>query len=490
MKQITDITKNIAIKNTIGDSERSIAGIHFDSRQVDKDFVFVAVKGLQTDGHKFIEPAIKKGATIIVCETVPQNTQENITYLQVDNSAEALALMASAFYGHPSTKLKLVGVTGTNGKTTTATLLYRLFEELGYRAGLISTVRNHIHDKTLATRFTTPDAIEINKLLDEMVQSGCDYCFMEVSSHALIQHRTTGLHFAGAIFTNITQDHLDYHKTFDEYIYAKKMFFDALPADAFALTNADDKNGMVMLQNTKAQKYTYAMKSMADFKCKMLENHFSGMLLNFDKLDVWTRFIGEFNACNLLAVYAAAILLKQQKQEVLTVISDLKPVDGRFETIRSKNNITAIVDYSHTPDALHNILKAINQIRDGKEQLITVAGAGGDRDKTKRPIMAGIATEFSDKVILTSDNPRTEKPADIIEDMKEGVESKDSHKVLSITDRREAIKTACFMAQAGDIILVAGKGHETYQEINGVRHHFDDREIIREQFGIIDKAQK
>jgi UDP-N-acetylmuramoyl-L-alanyl-D-glutamate--2,6-diaminopimelate ligase len=440
--------------------------------------LFVAVKGTRVDGHNFIDTAVNNGAGTVVCETIPENYHKDITYVRVSNSAEALGHLASNFYDNPSEKLKLVGVTGTNGKTTTVTLLYNLFENLGYKTGLLSTIKNKIHNKTITSTHTTPDAVSLNKLLYKMVEEGCDYVFMEVSSHAIDQQRIAGIKFAGAVFTNITHDHLDYHKTFRDYINAKKRFFDNLPYDAFALVNVDDKNGKVMFQNTRALKYKYALKSMADFKAKVLENQFDSMLLEIDGDQLFTMLAGEFNAYNILAVYATAILLGQNKQEVLTALSSLKGAEGRFEIIRSKNNITAIVDYAHTPDALENVLKTIQKIRTGNEQIITVIGAGGDRDKEKRPEMANIASKNSTRLILTSDNPRSEDPNTIIDDMKKGVDIIKKNSTLTIVNREEAIRTAVLLAKPGDIILVAGKGHENYQEINGVKHHFDDKETI------------
>jgi len=508
VKTLSNILSGISIAQSIGTLDTEIVAINFDSRKVVANSVFVAVRGTQNDGHQFIEKAVALGAVAVVCEELPERCNENVTYIKVAQSGEALGIMASNFYDCPSTKLKLVGVTGTNGKTTTATLLYRLHRELGYKAGLFSTVRNYINDRAIDATHTTPDPLVLNKLLAEMLAAGCDYCFMEVSSHSVVQQRIAGLQFAGGIFTNLTHDHLDYHKTFDEYLRAKKLFFDNLPSGAFALTNNDDRNGMVMLQNTKAQKFTYSLKSFSDYKCRILENGFEGMLLNINNREVWTHFIGNFNAYNLLAVYAAALQLGHAKDEVLQIISGLHPVEGRFETIRSTNGVTAIVDYAHTPDALENVLNTIRQIVlsnaqcgfdtfneiEGEAethkkpeyavncQIITVVGAGGDRDKTKRPVMARIAAQLSDKVILTSDNPRTERPEDILHDMQAGVPKEHNRKVLTISDRREAIKTAVMFAQKDDIILIAGKGHETYQEINGIRTHFDDREVVWEFF--------
>lgn len=490
MKELKNIVKGVNILRQTGDLNGNAVSITFDSRAVEAGSMFVAVKGTQVDGHNYIDKAIEKGATFIVCESIPENQVKEVIYIQVKNSAKSLGLLAANYYDNPSKKLKLVGVTGTNGKTTIATLLYRLFEASGYRSGLISTIQNHIHDKIIETKHTTPDVIAINKLLNEMVEQGCEYCFMEVSSHSVVQERIAYLTYAGAIFTNLTHDHLDYHKTFKDYLEAKKGFFDMLPDDAFALVNKDDKNGIIMLQNTKAKKYAYALKSMSDFKAKIIEVHFDGTLLEINGKEMWTHLVGEFNAYNILAIYSAACLLGLETENVLTLASTLREVDGRFECIRSNDGVLAIVDYAHTPDALKNVLETIGRLRKGTEQVITVVGAGGDRDKTKRPVMAKVSVEQSDKVILTSDNPRTEVPETIIEDMVKGVENKHMKNVLTITDRKQAIKTACMMAKKGDIILVAGKGHETYQEVNGVRSHFDDREVIREQFALVDIIDK
>ena len=482
MKVLSDILKSVKVTQVIGNTEMPVTDIVFDSRKVQLACLFVAVKGTQADGHDFIEQAIKKGAKAIVCEKLPVQKSDEIVFIKLDNSAKALGQLASAFYYTPSSKLKLVGVTGTNGKTTTVTLLYNLFKKLGYKVGLLSTVRNYIDDKVIDASHTTPDAVQINNLMRRMADYGCEYCFMEVSSHAIDQHRIAGLDFAGALFTNITHDHLDYHKTFAEYINTKKRFFDDLKPESFALINTDDKNGRVMVQNTKAKVKNYAVRSVADFKAKIIESHFEGSMLNIDNVDVWTYFVGRFNAYNILAVYASAVMLGFDKNEILTALSEMKPVEGRFETLRSLNGITAIVDYAHTPDALLNVLNAINQIRNDDQELITVVGAGGDRDKTKRPEMAKIASVNSDKVILTSDNPRSENPNAIIDDMKAGVDAENKKKVLSIVDRKEGIRTACLLAKQGDIILIAGKGHETYQEINGVKQDFDDREVIKQIF--------
>lgn len=482
--KLSELLNHINYSEIIGSTGKVVSGIEFDSRQVKPGFIFVAQLGVLSNGHKFIAKAIENGATVIVCEQLPEELFSDITYIKVDDSNEVLGKLASAFYRFPSKKLKVIGVTGTNGKTSIATLLYKMFLRLGYKTGLLSTISYRINDKEETASHTTPNALKIQQLLAEMAEEGCEFCFMEVSSHAVHQKRIAGIEFAGGIFTNITHDHLDYHKTFAEYIKAKKTFFDGLSKEAFAITNIDDKNGLVMVQNTQAKKITFSNRSVADFKCKVIENHFDGMLLNMDGSDIWTRFVGKFNASNLLAVYTTAIQLGQKKDEVLTIISDLHPVQGRFETVRSFDGKLAIIDYAHTPDALKNVLGAITEIRTRNEQVITVVGAGGDRDKTKRPEMANEAVLASDKVILTSDNPRTEVPSQIIKDMEAGVAAKYRNKVLSIENRREAIKTAAMLAQPGDIILIAGKGHENYQEINGVKHHFDDKEEIENCFGI------
>ncbi len=479
LKDILSGADIISIKGSVG---KLVGKISFDSRNIDDTSLFIAVKGTVADGHDYINSAIEKGAVAIVCELIPENIIDDIAYIQVNNSAVALGIIASNFYDNPTKKLKLIGVTGTNGKTTIATLLYRTFKKLGYKTGLLSTIENYIDNEKIDATHTTPDAIQLNKLMHEMLECGCDYCFMEVSSHSIHQHRISGLKFTGGIFTNITHDHLDYHKTFKEYINAKKMFFDNLTDDAFALTNNDDKNGKIMMQNTIASKYTYSLKSMSDFKCKILESHFNGMLSVIDDKEIWLNFIGKFNAYNILAVYSTAILLKQNNDEVLTVMSELKPITGRFEFISSKNNITAIIDYAHTPDALLNVLNTIRELNTDNKQIITIIGAGGNRDKTKRPKMGKIAAEMSSKVILTSDNPRNENPETIIDEMYKGIDSKNLKKILKITDRKEAIKTSFMLTNYGDIILLAGKGHENYQEINGVKHHFDDKEEIMKLF--------
>ena len=479
--KLRDLLEGIACEIVQGDSGVEIHAIHFDSRKVGKGDVFVAQRGVSVDGHAFIGKAVALGAVGVICEDVPESLPDGVTVVKVANSSDALGWMASTYYGHPSREMKLVGVTGTNGKTTTATLLYEVARLAGKQAGLLSTVCNYVGDEKVHATHTTPDALEINSLMRRMVDEGCEYCFMEVSSHAADQRRVSGLDFDGAIFSNITHDHLDYHKTFRAYIEAKKGFFDRLSAKAFALTNADDKNGMVMLQNTKARKYTYSCKRMADFNCKILERHLDSMLLLLDGSEVWTKFTGDFNAYNLLAVYSAARLLGFEKEELLPVMSMLVPVSGRFETILSRDGIMAIVDYAHTPDALENVLSTISGLKkDGK--VITVVGAGGDRDRTKRPEMAEVACRLSDRVVLTSDNPRSEEPTAIIEDMRAGVPEDARDRVLAITDRKEAIRTALMLAKPDDIVLVAGKGHEDYQEIKGVKHHFDDKEIIKEIF--------
>lgn len=484
--KLSELLNHISYSKIVGSVDSEVRGIEFDSRLVEAGFLFVAQPGVVSDGHLFIDKSIQKGATVVVCEKFPANIASGVTYVKVADSNEVLGLLAAVYYEFPSRKLKVVGITGTNGKTSIATLLYKMFLRLGYNTGLISTISYFINKKEETASHTTPNALRIQQLLAEMADAGCEYCFMEVSSHAVHQKRITGVEFAGGIFTNLTHDHLDYHKTFAEYIKAKKTFFDGLSDQSFAITNIDDKNGLVMLQNTSAKKITYSIQSVADFRCKVIENHFDGMLLSLDGFETWTRFVGKFNASNLLAVYTTAIQLGQNKDEVLTIISDLQPVKGRFETVRSLEGKLAIIDYAHTPDALKNVLGAISELRTRTEQVITVVGAGGDRDKTKRPEMANEAVLASDKVILTSDNPRTENPAQIIRDMEAGVIAKFKNKVLSIENRREAIKTAAMLAQPGDIILIAGKGHENYQEVNGVKHHFDDKEEIKNCFGIND----
>jgi len=480
VKILSDILKDVPIGKLIGIVNRPIQSISFDSREVDDQHLFVAVKGTSLDGHKFIKAALDKGATTVVCEEIPRIMQKNITYIKVKQSGETLGILASNFYNNPSSKIKIIGITGTNGKTTTATLLYFLFKRLGFKVGLLSTIHNYVDEKILDSTHTTPDPIRINSLLSDMVEKGCEFCFMEISSHALVQKRIAGLTYTGGIFTNIGHDHLDYHKTFDDYLKAKRNFFDNLNEKAFALINSDDRNAKIISQNTKAQINTYAIKSPADFKCRIIESHFNGMLLKFEEKEVWTQLIGDFNAYNILSVYACAILLGQKKEETLTAISCLKTVRARFEYFRSGDGINTVVDYAHTPDALLNVLHAINKIKNGNVKLITVVGAGGDRDKSKRPFMGKIVAELSNKVIFTSDNPRTEDPEDIVNDMLEGVEGKFRKKIVTIINRKEAIKTACLWAKKGDIILVAGKGHETYQEINGIKHHFNDKQILME----------
>jgi len=479
---LDDILQSVILQKTVGETEINIENIQFDSRKVDAGCLFVATRGTASDGHQYIPMAIEKGAVAIVCEELPAEMNPEVTYLKVENSADALGKMASAWYGFPSSKMTLVGVTGTNGKTTIATLLYQLFRQLGYKAGLLSTVCNYVDDLAVAATHTTPDALALNELLAKMVDAGCKYAFMEVSSHSVDQCRIVGLEFAGGVFTNITRDHIDYHLTFENYLKAKKQFFDKLPVDAFALTNADDKNGLVMLQNSKATKYTYSLRGMADFKTRILEHSFEGMLLDMNDKEVNVSFIGKFNASNLSAVFGTAVLLGQDELEVLRIISSLHSVSGRFETLHAPAGYTAIVDYAHTPDALVNVIGTINQILQGNGRLITVVGCGGNRDKGKRPMMAREAINGSWKAILTSDNPRFEEPQDILNDMLAGLDPVEKAKSLTIVDRREAIKTACSLAQAGDVVLVAGKGHEDYQIIQGVKHHFDDKEEVRKCF--------
>lgn len=474
------------MEEVIGSTHMAISSVTFDSRKVKKDTLFVATRGTATDGHRYIETAIQAGAVAVVCEELPETLKENVTYVKVTDSTHALGFIACNYYDNPSQKLKLVGVTGTNGKTTTVTLLFNLFRTLGCNVGLLSTVQNKINNNVIPSTHTTPDALSLNELLATMVEQGCDYAFMEVSSHAVVQNRIAGIHFTGAVFTNITHDHLDYHKTFDEYIKAKKRFFDNLSEDAFAITNKDDKNGMVMLQNTKAHKYSYSLKNVADYKCRIIENHLNGLLLNINNHEVWVKLIGTFNAYNVLAVFAVAHLLKQDVINILTTLSNLNSVEGRFQYVKSNGGIIGIVDYAHTPDALKNVLETIKDIRTGNENVITLVGCGGDRDAAKRPVMANIACQYSNKVILTSDNPRSEDPEEILNQMQAGVEPGDVKKTLRISDRKEAIKTACTLAQKGDIILIAGKGHEKYQEIKGVKHPFDDLEILKETIKTLD----
>jgi len=485
VKLLSDILYKVKLEEIIGSTHVAISSIVFDSRKVKKDSLFVATKGAADDGHIYIQKAIESGAIAIVCEEIPKDKNDQITYVKVTDSTYALGVMACNYFDNPSEKLKLVGITGTNGKTTTVTLLFNLFKSLGYSVGLLSTVQNKINNTVIPSTHTTPDAITLNELLFKMEEQGCEFVFMEVSSHAIVQNRIAGINFTGALFSNITHDHLDYHKTFDEYIKAKKQFFNLLPSTAFALTNRDDKNGMVMLQNNKANKYTYALKNIADYKCKIIESHLNGLLLNIDNHEVWVKLIGTFNAYNILSVYATAVLLKQDITSVLTALSNLNSVEGRFQYVKSPNGVIGIIDYAHTPDALKNVLETVKEIRSGSEQVITLVGCGGDRDSAKRPIMAAIACEYSNKVILTSDNPRTEDPEEILNQMQAGVNPVDIKKVLRITDRREAIKIACSFSSKGDIILIAGKGHEKYQEINGVKHDFDDLEILKETIKIL-----
>ena len=478
MKLLKDILYKAGLVKVAGPTDVEITGITLDSRTVSPGCLFVAIKGAASNGHHFIEFAVADGARAVVCEQMPSELTEGVTYIKVHDSSLALGVIASNYFDNPSQKLHLVGVTGTNGKTTIATLLYKLYRELGYHVGLISTVRNMVDVEIIPSTHTTPDAIALNELLQRMVERGCTYCFMEVSSHAIVQNRTSGLVFEGGIFTNLTHDHLDFHKTFDAYLKAKKQFFDNLPASSFALSNADDRNGKVIVQNTKASKKFYSIRSVGEFKCRIIENSFEGLQLNIDGNDIWCRLVGTFNAYNLLAIYSAAVLLGEEPLNALTVLSKLDPAEGRFDTFRSPSGIIAIVDYAHTPDAILNVLDTLADIRTGKEKIITVIGAGGDRDKTKRPEMACIAAERSDHLILTSDNPRSEDPEEIINQMKNGLKSSDTHKVLAITNRLEAIRTACTLAQPGDIVLVAGKGHEKYQDIKGVKYPFDDKKVI------------
>lgn len=480
--KLKELVNKLRILETKGSMERDITGVQIDSRQIVEGNLFIAVRGTVVDGHNYIGKALENGATAILCETIPADSTDGITYLQVENTEQVVGLVATTFYGNPTSKLKLVGVTGTNGKTTIATVLYEMFRYMGHKAGLLSTVVNYVDGEAVPTEHTTPDPITLNALLARMVETGCEYAFMEVSSHSIVQNRIGGLTFAGGLFTNITRDHLDYHKTFENYIKAKKLFFDKLPANAFAITNADDKNGMVMVQNTKATVKTYSVQSPADFKAKIIECHFDGMYLNINGKEVGVQFIGKFNVSNLLAVYGAAVMLGKDSQEVLVALSAMKPVNGRFEALRSPSGYTAIVDYAHTPDALENVLNAIHGVLEGKGQVITVCGAGGNRDKGKRPLMACEAVKQSDKVIITSDNPRFEEPQDIVNDMLAGLDDEQMKKVIAIVDRRQAIKTACMMAQKGDVILIAGKGHEDYQDVKGVKHHFDDKEEVRACF--------
>lgn len=488
MKQLAHILSGITTVKVVGEINKPIAGLAIDSRKVSTDYLFAAIVGWNQNGHSFIDSAIGKGSNTVVCSTLPVQIQDGVTYVLVENTSEALALLAVAFYDHPSAEVKLVGVTGTNGKTTIATLLFQLFTALGYKCGLLSTVQNIIGDKILSADFTTPDAISLNALIRQMVDAGCTHVFMECSSHAIHQHRITGLQFDGALFSNITHDHLDYHKTFDEYIRVKKAFFDHLPATAFAISNADDKRGAIMLQNTAAKRLYYALKTDADFKGKIIENNLTGLIMDINNHEVHFRMIGEFNAYNLLAVYGAAYHLGETVEDVLAVLSNLTGAEGRFDYIVSANEkVIGIVDYAHTPDALLNVLATIKKLQRGGEQVITVVGCGGDRDKTKRPLMAAVSCEYSTRAILTSDNPRTEDPLQILVDMQVEMKSEHKRKCLVIADRREAIKTAVMLSQPGDIILIAGKGHEKYQDIKGVKHHFDDKEELANQFAELQK---
>jgi len=480
--RLKELLHAVPVIQVEGSIDIEITSLCFDSRKASKGVLFVAIKGVHTDGHLFLDQVIEQGVNVVIVERLPETLFDDVTYVLVDDGAFVLGLVAGNFYGNPSKDIKLVGVTGTNGKTTIATLLFNLFGHLGYHVGLLSTVENRVGDRVIAATHTTPDPITLNALLRDMVDEGCDYCFMEVSSHAVVQQRIAGLRFAGGIFTNITHDHLDFHKTFDNYIKAKKKFFDDLDDYSFALTNADDKNGSIMLQNTFGHRKTYGLHNVADFKARIVESHFDGMLLQIDGQEVWVKLVGGFNAYNILAVYGAAILLEQETVKVLTALSEITGAEGRFETIRSPKGVFGIVDYAHTPDAVENVLETIKGLRVSGQQIITVLGCGGDRDTTKRPEMAKVALKYSDKLIITSDNPRTEDPLLIIKDMETGVSVEKKKNTFSITDRREAIRAACHLAQPGDIILVAGKGHEKYQEVNGVRHHFDDKEELEKTF--------
>ncbi len=480
--RLKEILSNVKVNEVKGNLDTDITGVNIDSRQVKEGNLFIAVRGTQADGHSYIGKAIELGATAVVCETIPSEYEDKAVFVSVDNSELVVGQIATSFYGDPSSKLRLVGVTGTNGKTTIATVLYDMFRYMGHKVGLLSTVCNYIDGEAIPTEHTTPDPVTLNMLLARMVDAGCEYVFMEVSSHSVVQNRIGGLHFAGGLFTNITRDHLDYHKTFENYIKAKKLFFDNLPANAFAVTNIDDKNGLVMTQNTKATVKTYSTQSPADFKAKIIECHFEGMYLEINGKEVGVKFIGKFNVSNLLAVYGAAVMLGKDPHDVLVAMSAMHPVNGRFEALRSPSGYTAIVDYAHTPDALENVLNAIHEVLNGKGQVITVCGAGGNRDKGKRPLMAQEAVKQSDKVILTSDNPRFEEPEDILKDMQAGLTNEQMRNVITIVDRRQAIKTACALAKSGDVILIAGKGHEDYQIVKGVKHHFDDKEEVRACF--------
>jgi len=488
MANLQDILYKVSIRSVYGDMGKDVHDLQMDSRKVGEGSLFIAQKGTHTDSHQFIPQVVAAGAGVVVCEDVPATRAENVTYIQVEDSAAAAGYIAHNFYGQPSEKLKLVGVTGTNGKTTIATLLYKLFSSLGYKCGLLSTVQNHIGERVVAATHTTPDALALNSLLKDMVDEGCTYAFMETSSHAIHQHRIAGLHYAGGLFSNITHDHLDYHKTFDEYIRVKKSFFDSLPSESFAISNADDKRGGVMLQNTNAKKYFYSLKTMADFKGKILENNLTGLVMTINDQEVHFRLIGEFNAYNLLAVYGAAVCLGQDKSEVLRALSTLSGAEGRFDyIISSRDRVIGIVDYAHTPDALINVLATIQKLRKGHEQIITVVGCGGDRDKTKRPLMGAAACEYSDKAIFTSDNPRSEDPGQILLDMEEGLNTAAKRKYTKIADRKEAIRTAINLARPEDIVLIAGKGHEKYQEIKGVKYPFDDKQVLLEMFELLEK---
>lgn len=482
--KLNELIHTIQTLSITGSLDIEVTGVNIDSRRIEPGNMFMAMKGTQADGHTYIPTAIASGATSVLCEILPENLNQNVTYIQVTDSEDATGKVATTFYGDPSSKINLVGVTGTNGKTTTVTLLYDMFRKFGYKTGLISTVCNYIDDEAIPTDHTTPDPVTLNQLLGRMADEGCKYVFMEVSSHAIEQKRISGLKYAGGIFTNLTRDHMDFHGTMENYLKAKKKFFDDMPKGAFSLTNLDDKNGLVMIQNTRSKVYTYSLRSLSDFKGRILEPHFDGMLLDFNNKEVFVQFIGRFNAYNLLAVFGAAVLLGKKEEDVLLAISTLHPVAGRFNTIRSPKGFTAIVDYAHTPDALVNVLNTIQEIVQGKGNIITVVGAGGNRDKGKRPIMAKESARLSDRVIITSDNPRFEEPEEIIKDMLAGLNNEDRAKTISITDRREAIRTACMLAEKGDVILVAGKGHENYQDIKGVKHHFDDKEIILKELRV------
>jgi len=485
MMKLNELLNGIPVTSITGNADIDIQGVNIDSRLVERGHLFMAVKGTKTDGHEYIAAAIAKGATAVLCEKIPDEIDNSATYILVPDSEDAVGKIATTFYGDPTSKLELVGVTGTNGKTTIATLLYQLFRKFGYSTGLLSTVSNYIDDEVIPTEHTTPDPITLNQLLGRMADHGCKYVFMEVSSHSIDQKRISGLRFAGGIFTNLTRDHMDYHLTVENYLKAKKKFFDNMPKNAFSLTNLDDKNGLVMTQNTRSKVYTYSLRSLSDFKGRILEAHFDGMLLDINNQELFVQFIGRFNAYNLLAVFGAAVLLGKKTEDVLVALSTLKPVVGRFEALRAPAGFMAIVDYAHTPDALVNVLNSIREIITGDGKIITVVGAGGNRDKGKRPIMAKESAKLSDRVIITSDNPRFEEPQDIINDMLAGLDADDLKKTISIADRREAIRTACMLAAPGDIILVAGKGHETYQDVKGVKHHFDDKEVLSDEFRVV-----